>query len=58
MPDTDKVICETTEEGLAIGGPGEGNTLGFPCTGVLSEVGLELVDDRPVNASILFRGST
>ena len=47
LPHADKVICEAGEEGLAISGPREGDTLWFPCTGVLRKVRLELVNDRP-----------
>lgn len=44
-PGTDDVVGVTGEEGLAIGGPGEGDTLGL--AGLLADVlelGLELVD--------------
>lgn len=44
-PGTDDVVGVTGEQGLAVGGPGEGDTLGLPA--LLAgggELGLELVD--------------
>lgn len=46
-PDADEVVGVTGKEGLAIGGPGEGLSLGLASLlGQLVEVGLEVVDDR------------
>lgn len=44
-PGADDVVGVTGEEGLAVGGPGEGNALGLPALlADRGELGLELVD--------------
>ena len=46
-PDADEVVAETSEEGLAVGGPGDRGALGLASVlGEVSEVWAEVVDNR------------
>jgi len=46
-PDTNEVVSETTEQGLAISRPRDRHTLGLSRVGAnINEAGLELIDNR------------